>query len=368
MDHRIEGVGEVDADDLLALLDADNVHDVGRDEVGFSCFYIAGHSHGDSNPSAHINRDSLLWRCKGCGRSGNLLELVKIALPGNKKHPEALAWLREHFGEVVRKPRGGSLNADLDLRLARARARFSVIDRTLPNEAETIGPEGIFYVDWTSDHEAAIYMRGRGFAPEVLADWGVGFDHWTRRIAIPVRDETGILVGFKGRSIDGREPKYLLLGDTDGRELRYGLGYGFDMHDARVVLFGLDRAKGSKDLVVCEGELDAIACHAAGVKNAVALGTKSITDRQLTLLRGHASRLVLFFDSDGPGQDAIWGFADDHAKWHPGHVETISPYFVLFVVEDHDGDPASMAAQEVLDLTSSAKHWLRYSIPSGSTV
>jgi len=367
-EHRIEGVGEVDADDLLAMLDADNVHDVGRDEVGFSCFYIAGHSHGDQNPSAHINRDSLLWRCKGCGRSGNLLELVKLALPHGTTHPEALSWLREHFGEVVRKPRGGSLTADLEFRLARARARFSKVERTLPNEAETIGPQGIFYMDWESDHEAAVYMRARGFDPQVLTDWSVGYDGWTRRIAIPIRDESGLLVGFKGRSIDGREPKYLLLGDTDGRELRFSLGYGFDMHDARVVLFGLDRAKGSDTLVVCEGELDAMACHAAGVTNAVALGTKSITDKQLWLLRAHASRLVLFFDSDGPGQDSVWGFNDDHGKWHAGHVETISPYFVLFVVDDHEGDPASMVAQEVRDLTAGAKHWITYSIPSASSV
>jgi hypothetical protein len=367
-DHRIEGVGEVDADDLLALLDADNAHDVGRDEVGFSCFYSAGHSHGDQNPSAHVNRDTLLWRCKGCGRSGDLLELVKLGLPHGTKHPEALSWLREHFGEVVRKPRGGSLTADLELRLARARARFSVVDRRLPNEAETIGPQGIFFMDWTSDHEAAAYMRGRGFDPLVLADWGVGYDHWTRSVAIPVRDEVGNLVGFKGRAVDGREPKYRLLGDVEGREPRYGSGYGFDTYDTRAVLFGLDRARGGDRLVVCEGELDAIACHAAGVTDAVALGTKSIADRQLWLIRGYTRVSVLFLDSDDAGQDAVWGFVDDRGKWHTGHVENLSPHLVLLVVEDHEGDPASMPASEVRRLVDGARHWIRYSIPSETSV
>jgi DNA primase len=361
-DHRIEGVGEVDVEDLLNLLGADGVHDVGTQEVGFSCFYVAGHSHGDKNPSAHVNRDTGLWRCKGCGRAGNLLELTKLGLP----HPEAMAWLREHFGEVVRKPRGGSLAADLEMRLARLQR--AEVQRTLPNEAETIGTQGIFYMDWASDHEAAVYMRARGFDPAVLSDWGIGYDHWTRRIAIAVRDEDGTLVGFKGRAIDGREPKYLLLGDTEGRELRYGQGYGFDMHDARTVLFGLDRAKGDKTFVVCEGELDAIACHAAGVTNAVALGTKSITDRQLFLLRSYASKLVLFFDSDDAGQDAVWGFSDDYGKWYPGHVEKISSYFVLRVVDDHEGDPASMSEADVRQLTESAKHWIRYSLPSAPSV
>jgi DNA primase len=399
-DHRIEGVGDVDAEDLLALLDGDNVHDVGPDELGFSCFYIAGHSHGDQNPSAHINRDSLLWRCKGCGRSGNLLELVKLALPLGTKHTEAMAWLREHFGEVVRKPRGGSLRADLEHRLARA--RVSHPERRLPGEAETIGRGGIFYMDWTSDHEAAVYMRGRGFSPETLADWNVGWDSWSRRVAIAIRDETGILVGFKGRAIDNREPKYLLLGDTEGRELRYSDGYGFDMHDAREVLFGLDRAIRSRSgtgsvpaelrpnqpgqpdvrgvrprqqspaadqsLVVCEGELDAIACHAAGVTNAVALGTKSITARQLWLLRTTARVLVFFLDSDDAGQDAVWGFVDDELKRHPGHVEKLSPHFVLLVTDDHEDDAAAMAPADVRRLTDGAQHWLRYAIPSEPAV
>jgi hypothetical protein len=347
-DYRIEGVGDVDAEDLLALLDGDNVHDVGPDEVGFSCFYVAGHSHGDQNPSAHLNRDSLLWRCKGCGRSGNLLELVKLARPLGTTHPEAMAWLREHFGEVVRKPRGGSLRADLEQRLARA--RVSHPERRLPVEAEIIGREGIFYMDWTSDHEAAVYMRGRGFSPETLADWNVGWDSWSRRVAIAIRDETGILVGFKGRAIDSREPKYLLLGDTEGRELRYGDGYGFDMHDAREVLFGL------------------IACHAAGVTNAVALGTKSITARQLLLLRSHARVLIFFLDSDDAGQDAVWGFVDDELKRHPGHVEKLSPHFVLLVTDDHEDDAAAMAAADVRRLTDGAQHWLRYAIPSEPSV
>jgi hypothetical protein len=363
-DHRIEGVGEVDADDLLDLLGGENIHDVGNDEVGFSCFYEAGHSHGDQNPSAHLNREALVWRCKGCGRSGNLVELVRLALPHGTTFPEALAWLREHFGEVLRKPRGGSLAADLERRLK----KVAPAAPRLPIEGETIGPDGIFYMDWRSDHEAAVYMRGRGFAPEVLEDWGFGYDTWTRRIAIPIRNEDGSLVGFKGRALGKTDLKYLLLGDTEGRELRYGDGYGFDMHDAKAVLFGLDRAKGSNRLVVCEGELDAVACHAAGVTNAVSTGTKSITKQQLWLIRAHASSLVIFYDSDEAGQDAVYGFVDDEAKWHEGLIEKISCYLRLFICDDHEGDAASMTPEQVRALTAGAKHCTKHILPSGSAV
>jgi hypothetical protein len=368
IDHGIEGVGEVDVEDLLAQLDAANVHDVGRDEVGFSCFWVAGHAHGDQNPSAHVNRDTLLWRCKSCRRAGNLLELVKVARPeGVESHPQALSWLREHFGEVVRKPRGGSLTADLEARLAKARYRPP--ERRLPNEAETIGPQGIFALDWRSDHQAALYMRGRGFAPEVLEDWGVGYDGWTRRVAIPVRDADGLLVGFKGRIVDNSHPaKYMLLGDTEDRQPRYGLGYGFDMHDARVVLFGLDRAKGSKRVALVEGELNVVACHAAGVP-AVAPGTTYVTAEQLWLLRAYFDELVNFYDSDDAGQDAVWGRADPvSGNWYPGQVETVARYFRLFVVDDHEGDPASMGPTEVRRLYETCQHWAHHLVPSGAGV
>lgn len=398
-DHGIEGIGEVDANDLLELLGGDNVHDVGADEVGFSCFYEAGHSHGDQNPSAHLNRDALVWRCKGCGRAGNLPELVRLALPHGTTFPEALAWLREHFGEVVRKPRGGSLGADLARRLAKPEVREPV----LPVEGETIGPQGILYMDWRSDHDAAVYMREtRGFAPEVLEDWGFGYDSWTRRIAIPVRNEEGILVGFKGRSLGDGRPKYLLLGDTEGRSLRYDTGYGFDMHDHSTVVFGLDRAirfyrtaevpaelrpsqpgqldardvrpgqqssaSRSKRVAMPEGELNAVACWAAGVP-AVAPGTTSITDQQLWLLRAHFDEIVTFYDSDDAGENAIWGYFDESSqKWRPGLAEKITPYFRFYVVDDHEGDPASMRVDEIESLYESAQHWIRYSLPSESSV
>lgn len=363
-DHRIEGVGDVDAEDLLDLLGADNVHDVGADEVGFSCFYLAGHSNGDSNPSAHVNRDTLLWRCKGCGRAGSLVELVRLALPHGTTFPEAMAWLREHFGEVVRRPRGGSLGADLARRLQRPEPRAP----RLPTEGDTIGREGIFHMDWRSDHDAAVYMRGRGFSPDVLEDWSLGYDHWTQRVAIPVRDADGVLVGFKGRAIGPATVKYLLLGDTEGRAPRYGVGYGFDMHDHSTVVFGLDRARGSRRVALLEGELNVVACHAAGV-SAVAPGTTSITAEQLWLLRAHFDELVNFYDSDDAGENAVWGHFDhDARRWRPGLVEKISPYFRLYVVDDHEGDPASMSADEVRSLYAGARHWTRYAIPSGPAV
>jgi hypothetical protein len=122
-------------------------------------------------------------------------------------------------------------------------------------------------------------------------------------------------------------------------------------------------------LVLVEGELNAVACHAAGVKNAVAIGTTSITNEQLLLLRTHADALIFFYDSDKAGEDAVWGSVDEGTgKWRPGLVEKLSPYFTLLVCDDHEGDPASMAPEQVRSLVAGARHWLRFAIPSAAPV
>jgi DNA primase len=124
-------------------------------------------------------------------------------------------------------------------------------------------------------------------------------------------------------------------------------------------------------LVLCEGEMNAIACRAAGVDNAVAIGTTSITSEQVWLLRAHADELVFFYDSDDAGENAVWGYASD-GRWYPGLVEKLSPYFRLYVVDDHEGDPADMMRdgdlEQVRALVDGAKHWLRYAVPSDAPV
>jgi hypothetical protein len=198
-------------------------------------------------------------------------------------------------------------------------------------------------MDWRSDHEAAVYMRGRGFAPEVLEDWGFGYDHWTSRIAIPVRDETGILVGFKGRSIDDRRPKYLLLGDTEGRALRYGMGYGFDMHDARSVLFGLDRARGHKRVATARAS-STPSPASRRASPAVAPGTTTITESSC----GCCARTSTSWSPlrlRRRRRDAVWGYADDDAEVAARAGREDHPLLPLYVCDDHEGDPASMSAR-----------------------
>lgn len=367
-----EGVGEVDAEDMLALLDASNVHPVGYDEVGFSCLFLENHPFGDRNPSAHINRDTLLWRCKGCGKSGNVIGLVGPVL---RLTPlSALRWLRDNFGDVYREPRGGSVMAEMQLTLKRWGDASTRRTRVLPEEAQTIGPAGIFRIDWRSDHPAVEYMVGqRGFDPDLLADVGFGWDSWTERVVIPVRDETGALVGFNARSISpGHAYRYRVLGDLPEQPLRYGVGYGFDLYEPDRVLFGLDRALRSRRLslggrepdllVAVEGELNRVALEQADEPECCSIGNAGASSHQARILRANASTIVLFLDSDEAGLGATWGWRDDDGRWQTGLVEKLAPYARVLVVPEHEGDPASMEPEHARELIDAAQPWMQIAV------
>lgn len=73
-------------------------------------------------------------------------------------------------------------------------------------------------------------------------------------------------------------------------------------------MFALDKARGpmgkSGKALLCEGQIDVIACHEAGISFAVApLGT-AFTPEHARILSRYASRIVLCFDADKAGMVA----------------------------------------------------------------
>jgi DNA primase len=352
------GCGDIDAEDALIELGLENVSVIGGGEVEFSCPFD-GHVMGDAHPSNHLNADKLVFRCKSCHRAGTLLDLVGSVLRCSPI--EALRWLRQRYGEEFR-PLKGSAQQEIDERLERWSRASIRSERRRPNEDETIGPRSIFAMDWRSDHGAAAYMRSRGFTPETLDDWGFGFDRWTHRVTIPVRDEDGVLVGFKGRSIDpSADVRYSLLGDKEGVDLRLGVGYGFDLYDTSAVVFGMDRARrAGRRGVLVEGELNTVAMHDASLTETVALGMSSVSSEQLRILRYYFDELVIFLDLDPAGVGATWGWYDaDKDRHHDGLVARLSGGVRVLVVPAHDGDPASMSVGERRTLVEAAEPWMR---------
>ena len=110
------------------------------------------------------------------------------------------------------------------------------------------------------------------------------------RVVFPLQDEDGRLVGYAGRSVDGREPRYLFPP-------------GF--HTSQVV-FNFHRAVTSqRDLaIVVEGFFDCLKVYQAGYDNVVALMGVSASARQSQLLQRRFRELLLMLDGDETGRRA----------------------------------------------------------------
>lgn len=123
------------------------------------------------------------------------------------------------------------------------------------------------------------------------------FDKFRGRLMFPIRDERGALVAFGGRVLGDGLPKYINSSDTP-------------LYRKSRVLYGMNRATGAiakmkpRQGVLCEGYLDVIACHRAGVKGAVAsLGT-ALSEDHAKLLGRWCDEIVILYDADSAGQKA----------------------------------------------------------------
>jgi len=123
------------------------------------------------------------------------------------------------------------------------------------------------------------------------------YDRFRGRLMFPICDEQGRVIGFSGRILAGDEKtaKYVNSPETP-------------IFTKSKVFFGLDKSKrallDAQSAIVCEGQLDLIACFMAGVQNIVAPQGTAFTEQQARILKRYVDEAVLCFDSDEAGQNA----------------------------------------------------------------
>src|SRR5665213_3563184 len=124
------------------------------------------------------------------------------------------------------------------------------------------------------------------------------YDRFRGRLMFPICDEQGRVVGFSGRVLAGDEQtaKYVNSPETP-------------IFTKSKIFFGLDKSKrailDAGFAIICEGQLDLIACFMNGVQNIVAPQGTAFTEQHARILKRYANEVVLCFDSDNAGQNAI---------------------------------------------------------------
>ncbi len=112
---------------------------------------------------------------------------------------------------------------------------------------------------------------------------------------IPIHSESGTLIGFGGRSLDGSDPKYL---NSPESELFNKSNTLYNLHRAKDQMRKLDRA------ILVEGYFDCIALDSAGIAGVVASMGTSLTTGQASVLRRRASKVTICYDGDSAGRQA----------------------------------------------------------------
>ncbi len=122
------------------------------------------------------------------------------------------------------------------------------------------------------------------------------YDALRNRLIFPIHDQGGRTIAFGGRRInDADEPKYINSPDTR-------------LFNKSRTLYGLHLA--SREIqkrgtaIVCEGYMDVVACHQAGVANAIGVLGTALTREHAAVLRRLCHTIVLLFDGDDAGQRA----------------------------------------------------------------
>lgn len=287
-------------DELTRELTGAELQQRGPDDYWAPCPF-----HTEDTPSFHVRPRLGMFKCFGCGESGDVFSFVqKLRGIGFR---EALEFLAERAGVTL-----GSLSPE---------ERRRQVERKRTREGLDAASAILARALTSSATPALRYMQERGFEREVLERFDIGFVPgdliqqlgrgglrpaeiegmgFTRafvgRVSFGIRDPQGGLVGFGARTLEPEgKPKYVNTRDTAA------------FNKSRL-LYGLDKAarrmSRSRRAIVMEGYTDVMMAHQCGLEDAVATMGTSLTIDHVKLLRERATNVVFVFDGDKAGLGA----------------------------------------------------------------
>jgi len=306
----------LDAEGVLRdLIGAHEIIENGN-ELIHSCKLPFGmHKNGDSNPSASLNRESLLFNCFTCG-GGSIVWLVQNCLDIDRD--TAIAELKNYADGLKVIPIEEFVDKLNKMFINEASSKFDI-----PVYNERILERWITPTD---------YLTDRGVSVEVQKEMKTGIDRGRREIARVAGIElqvsldrvtiphfmNGKLVGWVARKVENVDgvAKYK---NSKGFPRQYGL-------------YNMDGVRGLDKIYVVESPMSVLVLKSRGVKNVVATFGAKVSKPQLEILRGF-KQVTVFMDGDAPGRSASNNL-----------VDALRDYTQVRVVETPDGeDPASMA-------------------------
>ena len=236
--------------------------------------------HEDHHPSLIVNPEKQTFHCFACGEHGDAIAFVQKM--EHCSFMEAVGKLKMENGKLkINKKKAESVPVNTNEKKFSIEKNCKFFSTLLP------------YACGNSELTPAYLDFEVGQSPvNVPKEWYA----MRNRVIFPIRDEAGQLIAFAARRLaDGNpdEPKYINT-STAG-------GYKKSDH-----LYALNRAKEAivreGFVFVVEGYKDAIAMHAAGFRNTVALCGTAMCDGHVALLKKYTSQVTVLLDGDRAGE------------------------------------------------------------------
>ncbi|QOQ87944.1 DNA primase [Campylobacter corcagiensis] len=282
-----------------------NLKRSGRNFVGLCPF------HDDRNPSMSVSQDMGIYHCFSCKAGGNAINFIKEY--EHLSYPEAIEKLANMQGFTLEYTKDNINKKHLDIKI------LDVVN-------------GYYKFCLYQNHKALDYLYKRGFDDALIDKFELGYapaSHYTtnllenegidkkdalevgiikqnengvyasfiERITFPIKNHTGKLVGFGGRTITNHPAKYVNSPESV-------------VFDKSRIFYAYDKAKDEihkkGEILITEGYMDTIMLHKAKFSNAVAVLGTALTQKHLPLIRRSGAKVVLMFDGDGAGKSAAY--------------------------------------------------------------
>lgn len=275
--------------------------------------------HNEKSPSFTVSPVKEIYKCFGCGRSGNsigfLMEHEKYS------YVEALRWLAQKYSVEIEET-----ETTPEQKLHQQAADSLYIINSF---AQQFFSDVLFNTEEGRDIGLS-YLKERGFREEVIKKFQLGFnpeandsftkaalaaqynlellqksglvtvrderprDNYRGRIIFPIHNQSGKVLGFGARILktNDKAPKYINTPEND-------------IYVKSKVLYGSYFARQAIDkadeCLLVEGYTDVVSLHQAGIENVVASGGTALTPDQLRLIKKYTNNLTIIYDGDGAG-------------------------------------------------------------------
>ncbi len=278
--------------------------------------------HKEKSPSFNVNPHKQIFHCFGCHKGGDVFGFVMNF--ESVDFPEAVRRLAERARiplEVENNPAQRQAR-NLKDQLLQIHEQLALRwQAALENDAKGqiardylkkrgVSPDAVklFRLGYAPDawDDTVNWARSKSFDLALVEQAGLiirkegtdrHYDRFRGRLMFPICDEQGRIIAFSGRVLTGDEKtaKYVNSPETP-------------IFTKGKIFFGLDKSKralvDAGSALICEGQLDLIACHMAGVQNVVAPQGTAFTADHARILKRYVDEVVLCFDSDTAGHAA----------------------------------------------------------------